>query len=343
MTGEVKSHTKKPQTKETILVVDDRIDNTELLSVMLTLQGYKVEQSHEASSALEAAKARPPDLILMDITMPGMDGFEACQSLRADSATKDIPIVFLSALNEAKDKIKAFEYGGNDYITKPFQVEEVIARVRNQLQISRLKTELKAKNTRLEQELLKRRSIEKKLIDLNQQLSKIAALDSLTQLANRRKFDEFLAREWQRGQREQHCISLILCDIDYFKLYNDHFGHQSGDFCLQKVAKAIDSTVRRPADLAARYGGEEFAIILPQTPAVNALQVAEKIRLRVKYLDLSHPESLVSDRVSLSLGVTCIVPQPKYNVNQLLVSADQALYRAKNQGRDRAILAAIDE
>lgn len=338
MTGEV-----EPPKKATILVVDDRIENTELLSVMLTLQGYEVQQSHQASSALKTAKARPPDLILMDISMPGMDGFEACQQLKADPITKDIPIVFISALNDAQDKIKAFEYGGNDYITKPFQVEEVIARVRNQLQISRLKTELKTKNARLEQELSKRRSIEKKLIDLNHQLSKIAALDSLTQLANRRKFDEFLAREWQRGQREQHCISLILCDIDYFKLYNDRFGHQSGDFCLQKVAKAIDSAVRRPADLAARYGGEEFAVILPQTPATNALQVAEKIRLRVKHLGLSHPKSLVSDRVSLSLGVTSIVPHQKYNVNQLLVSADLALYRAKKQGRDRAILSAIDE
>ena len=330
------------QKKETVLVVDDRADNTELLSIMLTLQGYEVEQSNRGSKAIEMAKTRPPDLILLDVSMPEMDGFEACQRLKADPDTIDIPVIFISALDKVSDKIKAFEYGGNDYITKPFQVEEVIARVRNQLQIGRLKAELKAKNTRLEQELLKRKSIEQKLLELNEQLSKLATLDGLTQLANRRKFDEFLSREWQRGQREQHCISLILCDIDYFKLYNDNFGHQSGDFCLQQVARAIVSAVKRPADLVARYGGEEFAVILPQTPAMNALQVAEKIRLRVKHLDLSHPRSLVSDRVSLSLGVTCAIPNPRYTIDRLLVTADRALYRAKEQGRDRAVLASTE-
>ena len=330
------------QKKETILVVDDRADNTELLSIMLTLQGYEVEQSNRGIKAIEIAKARPPDLILLDVSMPEMDGFEACQRLKADPDTIDIPVIFISALDKVSDKIKAFEYGGNDYITKPLQLEEVVARVRNQLQISRLKTELKAKNTRLEQELSKRKSIEKKLLEVNQQLSKLATLDGLTQLANRRKFDEFLSREWQRGQREQHCISLIFCDIDYFKLYNDSFGHQSGDLCLQKVAQAIVSAVKRPADLVARYGGEEFAVILPQTPATNALLVAEKIRQRVKQLDLCHPRSLVSDRVSLSLGVTCAVPNSRYTTDRLLVTADRALYQAKEQGRDRAVLASID-
>ena len=330
------------QKKETILVVDDRADNTELLSIMLTLQGYEVEQSNRGIKAIEIAKARPPDLILLDVGMPEMDGFEACQRLKADPDTIDIPVIFISALDKVSDKIKAFEYGGNDYITKPFQVEEVVARVRNQLQISRLKTELKAKNTRLEQELSKRKSIEKKLLEVNQQLSKLATLDGLTQLANRRKFDEFLSREWQRGQREQHCISLIFCDIDYFKLYNDSFGHQSGDLCLQKVAQAIVSAVKRPADLVARYGGEEFAVILPQTPATNALLVAEKIRQRVKQLDLCHPRSLVSDRVSLSLGVTCAVPNSRYTTDRLLVTADRALYQAKEQGRDRAILVSMN-
>lgn len=169
-----------------------------------------------------------------------------------------------------------------------------------------------------------------------------AKLDGLTQIANRRIFDEFLTREWQRGQREKHTLSLILCDIDYFKLYNDSLGHQSGDLCLKKVAQTILNTVNRPADLVARYGGEEFAVILPQTPAKNALQVAETIRLQVKQLYLSHPESLVSDYISLSLGVTSIVPQPKYTKKQLLITADKALYQAKKQGRDRAVLATID-
>ncbi len=332
----------EPYRSGKILIVDDCLDNLELLSTILIIQGYEIEQSDRGNQALEAAKVKHPDLILMDISMPEMDGFEVCQRLKAEPDTQDIPIIFISALNETNSKIKAFEYGANDYITKPFQIEEVIARVSNQLQINRLKIELKAKNARLEQELLKRQSIEKKLLNLNQQLSKLAALDGLTQIANRRIFDEFLTREWQRGQREKQTLSLILCDIDYFKLYNDSLGHQSGDLCLKKVAQTILNTVNRPADLVARYGGEEFAVILPQTPAKNALQVAETIRLQVKQLYLSHPESLVSDYISLSLGVTSIVPQPKYTKKQLLITADKALYQAKKQGRDRAVLATID-
>lgn len=321
-----------------ILVVEDRPNNIELLTVILTLQGYKVEQANQGNLALRSAMARPPDIILLDISQPEMDSFAVCQQLKADPHTQDIPIIFISTANEAESKIKAFDCGASDYITKPFQIEEVIARINNQLQISRLKIELKAKNAYLERELLKRQLAAKKLLSLNQQLGKLAAVDSLTQVANRRIFDEFLRREWQRGQREKHYLSLIFCDIDHFKLYNDNLGHHSGDLCLRRVAQAITKTVKRPADLVARYGGEEFAIILPQTSAQNALWVAETIRLQVKHLYLPHPQSSTGDYVSLSLGVTCLIPQPKYTKKQLLVTADKALYQAKQQGRDRSIL-----
>jgi len=333
-----------------ILVIGDRIlsvrrkcqNNIELLTVILTLQGYKVEQAEQGSVAIRSVIAEPPEIILLDVSQPGMDSFEVCQKLKADPATKEIPIIFISDLDETNRKLKAFEYGASDYITKPFQIEEVIARINNQLQISRLKTELKTKNARLERELLKRKLVEKKLLDLNQQLGKLAAVDGLTQVANRRIFDQCLTREWQRGQREKHSLALILCDIDYFKLYNDNQGHQSGDYCLRRVAQAITKTVKRPADLVARYGGEEFVIILPQTSAQNALRVAETIRLQIEKLALPHPESVVSKYVSLSLGVTSIIPQPKYTKNQLLVTADKALYQAKKQGRDRSILMEIE-
>ncbi|NJL51664.1 MAG: diguanylate cyclase [Hydrococcus sp. SU_1_0] len=308
------------------------------MTVILTLQGYRVEQAVQGNSAISSVMARPPDIILLDISQPAMDSFEVCQKLKADPNTQDIPVIFISAVNETNRKIKAFDYGASDYITKPFQIEEVIARINSQIQISRLKIELKAKNAHLERELLKRQLVEKKLLNLNQQLGKLAAIDSLTQVANRRIFDEFFNREWQRCQREQHFLALILGDIDHFKLYNDNFGHQSGDFCLRQVAQAITKTVRRPADLVARYGGEEFAIILPQTSAQNAIQVAETIRLQVKQLALPHPESSVGDYVSLSLGVTCVIPQPRYTTKQLLITADKALYQAKKQGRDRSIL-----
>ncbi len=328
--------------REKILVVDDRPDNLELLSTILTSQGYEVEESDRGKLAIEAAKAGSPDIILLDISMPEIDGFEVCQRLRSDPKTKDIPIIFISALKEATNKTQAFAFGGNDYITKPFQIEEVIARVKNQLKIQRLQTELKAQNARLKKEIRERQIAEAKLVELNQKLSRLATLDSLTQIANRHCFDEFFAREWRRAKREQFPLALILSDVDYFKLYNDRFGHNAGDICLQKIARVIAKTVQRPADLVARYGGEEFVVILPQTPAQNALQVAEKIRLEVKKLQIAHPDSLVDDYASLSLGVTCVVPQSQYAQKQLLVTADKALYQAKQKGRDRAILQLLD-
>ncbi|GAB4533789.1 MAG: diguanylate cyclase [Pleurocapsa sp.] len=308
----------------------------------MTFQGYEVTESDRGQKALEQVRANPPDIILLDISMPEMDGFEVCQKLKTDLHTKDIPIIFISALNEASSKTQAFKYGGNDYITKPFQVEEVLIRVKNQLQINRLKTELQNKNKLLKRELIKRKITEQKLLKLNQKLSKLATLDGLTKIANRHYFDEFLTKEWQRGQREQFPLSLILCDIDYFKLYNDRFGHPAGDSCLKQVAQTISTMIKRPADLLARYGGEEFAIILPRTPGKNALQLAQIIRLQIKKLGIFHPDSLADDVVSLSLGVSCVIPSSKYTKEQLLLTADKALYQAKEQGRDRAILQLLD-
>ena len=325
-----------------ILVVDDHPNNIELLTVILTLQGYSVEKAEQGNAAIKSAMARPPDIILLDISQSEIDSFTVCQKLKGNPHTQDIPIIFISSLNETNYKLKAFKFGASDYITKPFQVEEVIARINNHLQINRLKRELKAKNAHLERELLKRQLVEKKLLNLNQQLGKLAAVDGLTQVANRRIFDEFLTREWQRGQREKHPLALILCDIDFFKFYNDNLGHQAGDFCLRQVAQAITKTVKRPADLVARYGGEEFAVILPQTVGQNALQVAETIRLHVKHLSLPHPKSAVGDYVSLSLGIASLIPQAKYSQKQLIIAADHALYQAKKQGRDRSILATIE-
>ncbi|MEM7592002.1 MAG: diguanylate cyclase [Cyanobacteria bacterium P01_A01_bin.83] len=328
--------------KAKILIVDDQPDNVELLSTILTAQGYELKESDSGSSAIAMVKADPPDLILLDISMPMMDGFEVCKILKSNHNTQDIPIIFISALKEVRDKTQAFKFGGSDYITKPFYIEEVLARVKNQVENYRLKTELQATNIRLKEENHKLKEAEDKLLILNQKLSKLATLDGLTKVANRYRFDEFLIREWQRGQRENFPLSLILADIDYFKLYNDHFGHQAGDSCLESVAQAISKTFNRPADLVARYGGEEFAVILPRTPTKNALLLAQKIRSAIQELNLPHPESSVSNIVSLSLGVASVIPSSQYTIKQLLVTADKALYQAKKQGRDRAILKLLD-
>ncbi len=331
-----------PEEQTRILIVDDQPDNTKLLSIILTLHGYEVAECNRGKPAVDLATKNPPDLILLDVGMPDLDGFEVCQLLKSDRRTENIPIIFISAFQEVEEKTQAFNLGGNDYITKPFQMEEVVARVETQLKYYRLQTELKIKNQQLKQEIEARQEAETKLLKINQQLNKLATIDSLTNIANRYYFDTFLTRQWQLARREQFPLAVILIDVDYFKLYNDCFGHQQGDVCLQQIAQALLKAVKRPTDLVARYGGEEFAIILPRTAACNALQVAEEIRQQIKILALTHPDSLAGDYVSLSLGVCAVVPSPKYTQQQLLVTADQALYQAKEQGRDRALVKLID-
>ena len=334
---------RQPPPKAKILVIDDQVDNIELLSIMLTMRGYEVEKNSDGRLAVEIARLKSPDLILLDVCMPEISGFEVCQELKSSKDTQNIPIIFLTALTQADSKTIAFEYGADDYITKPFQIEEVLVRIKKQLGISQSRQELIEKNVRLEQENRQHRLAQENLFRLNQRLDRLATTDGLTQIANRRYFDDFLVREWRRGRREKFPLSLIICDIDHFKQYNDFFGHQSGDICLQKVAKTISNTAKRPGDLVARYGGEEFVVLLPRTPGRNALQVAETIRDNIEKLKISHPQSSVSNHVSLSLGISCVVPDPRYTRNQLLVTADKALYAAKKQGRDRAILKSLDD
>jgi diguanylate cyclase (GGDEF)-like protein len=229
----------------------------------------------------------------------------------------------ITGLNDEESVNRAFEVGATDYVTKPINWPVLRQRVRRLIQQSRLYQYLEVANA---------------------QLNRLATLDGLTQLANRRRFDEYLAQQWRIMQREQHYLALLLCDVDFFKAYNDTYGHQAGDRTLQLIAEALNSEVKRPADLVARYGGEELAVILPNTHSEGAFILAQQIREKVKSLQINHNTSTVSDHVTLSIGVACQIPQLDETPDVLIRIADQALYKAKAYGRDRvAILQDIKE
>lgn len=329
--------------KETILIVDDNLTNSEVLFDFVSEAGFNVIVARDGESAIKKAELESPDLILLDVIMPGIDGFETCRRLKANPETQDIPIIFLTALSQTSVIIKGFELGAVDYIIKPTQQEIVLARVNTHLTIQKLRQNLQAQNQQLQQEIQQRQEVEAKLQKANAQLKRLATLDSLTQVANRHRFDEYFNQVWRISRREQWVLSLLLCDVDYFKLYNDTKGHQAGDECLYQVAQAMKQVVKRPADLVARYGGEEFAVILPNTPAQGALQVAKFIQSSLAHLELTHPRSPIKNSVTLSIGVSSTVPCHHISPEKLIAAADQALYQAKETGRDRAIFLPLDD
>ncbi len=321
--------------KNDILIVDDVPDNIRLLSNILTNQGYQVRKALNGKMALRAIHTSKPDLILLDINMPDMDGYQVCQELKSHIETEYIPIIFVSSMNETLDKVKAFSLGAIDYITKPFQVEEVLARIKNQLIIQQQQKELIIQNFELKKEIENRKKIETALRLANLELERLAIIDELTKIPNRRRFDQYMEQEWSRMMREKNYLSLILCDIDYFKFYNDTYGHQAGDNCLFKVAQALISCAKRPSDLLARYGGEEFAMILPNTSQKGALKVGELMRLAVEKLQFPHKTSKINKYITLSVGVSSVIPNINLSFQDLIKSADEALYQSKQQGRNQ--------
>jgi diguanylate cyclase (GGDEF)-like protein len=304
----------------TILVVDDSQVNSQTLSQVLSSAGFKVRMAANGESAILQVHQNPPDLILLDIMMPGINGFDTCIQLKANPTTREIPIIFITAFTDAESKVKGLSLGGVDYVTKPFHEAELLARVNVHLKLRFLSRKVAQQAAALKA--------------ANDKLQRLADIDGLTQVANRRRFDEFLNQEWHRLKREQTPLSLILCDVDYFKLYNDRYGHLAGDKCLKQIAQALEKTVKRPADLVARYGGEEFAVILPNTELSGAVQVAEMIRSAIKKLKIVHQSSPIDSYVTVSMGISTQIPLKTIAPQSLLASADSALYEAKNQGRN---------
>lgn len=339
-------------TKGDILLVDDYLDNLHLLANMLMNHGYEVRQVLNGQQALKVIEYEPPDLILLDIMMQGMSGYDVCEKLKQNPSTKKIPIIFISAKTDFLDKVKAFQTGGVDYIIKPFFLAEVLCRVETHLTIynhekilaqeleerKKIQMRLEATNNQLIQEVTQRKKIQTQLEKANKELEVLATIDGLTKIANRRRFDEYIIQEWNRLKREKQPLSLIMIDVDYFKLYNDTYGHLLGDECLKKIAQAINKIVKRPADLFTRYGGEEFALILPNTPSCGAVNIAKNIFAMIESLKIMHERSFCSKYVTLSLGITTMIPDNKLSFSVLVNKADKALFQAKKEGRNRFVV-----
>jgi diguanylate cyclase (GGDEF)-like protein/PAS domain S-box-containing protein len=417
-----------------ILIVDDAPANLDVLRTMMSKQGYQTFVATSGERAVSIARRVKPDLILLDVVMPGIDGFETCRQLKQHPHTAGIPVIFMSAQSETDDVVAGFDIGAADYIRKPLRMAEVCARVRAQLQMRNTSDAQKAQADRLrmivdamdeglmiveangriqysnpacerhlgydENQLaghtlsdllgaslaqeyvdyfatcaadpagapqtgtrevsIRRRDGTLRAMDLSltpmpagealfvallhdithhkqseTALQQAALVDQLTQIANRRHFDSFLEQEWHRALRSGQPLSLVVLDVDHFKLYNDALGHASGDLCLQKVAAVLKSRASRPTDLAARYGGEEFVLLFAETPLDIGLAVAEAIRASIEALHLPHPRSPTSSWITASVGVACIVPTQFDRIEQFFVAADRMMYAAKEGGRNR--------
>ena len=290
-----------------LLIVDDEPINIHMLDAMLR-DDHDISAATSGEQALKRALATPPDLILLDIQMPTMDGYEVCRRLKDNELTRDIPIIFVTARTDTAEEIRGLELGAVDYITKPFHPLIVRIRLRNHLELKQQR-------------------------DL---LNRLSSLDGLTGIANRRFFDRFLTQEWNRTIRSDDEVSLIMLDVDHFKNYNDNYGHIAGDDCLKAISQALTAVVSRSTDLVARYGGEEFVCVLSSTGLDGATNVAEKLRTSIEALAIPHAYSETKPVVTISVGSATARPGlSELLPADLLVAADQQLYLAKNSGRNK--------
>lgn len=330
-----------------ILIVDDSRTIRSIIKSYLNDAGYTelvlAESAQDAFQLLgidsrekgSSVAALNIELILLDIVLPDMDGREICRILKSVEHLQDVPVIMVTALTEIENLEKAFNAGAMDYITKPINKVELLARINSAL---KLKHEMDRRKAR-EQDLLE---MTKRLESAVKELNKLSTLDGLTGIANRRRFDEYINLEWNRGIRNAKPLSLVMADIDFFKAYNDTYGHQAGDECLKAVSNALLEDIKRPGDLLCRYGGEEFAVVLPETPKNGAVLIAKAMCAHVESIGIIHKSSLISNHVTVSLGVATILPANDLSPAQLISAADGALYNAKREGRNQIKFANVN-
>ncbi|BBK30622.1 diguanylate cyclase (GGDEF)-like protein [Stella humosa] len=294
--------------RATILIVDDEISNIEIINAALE-DSYEICFATSGEEAIKLARTVLPDLILLDVLMPGMDGYEVCRTLKDDRLLADVPIIFTTGLDGLDAEARGLSLGAIDYVTKPIAPRLLSARVRNHIELKRLRD----------------------------QLAEMAVTDSLTGLSNRRRLQQTLDAETARLARSGDWLSVIMIDIDFFKLFNDTYGHPVGDRCIAMVASVLNRAVRRASDLTARYGGEEFACVLPEAELDAAMAVARDIQAQVRSLGIPHTASAISSYVTVSVGVATARCLPGMAPELWIKQADHQLYLSKSAGRDRVV------
>ncbi|MEL4897797.1 GGDEF domain-containing response regulator [Crocosphaera sp. Alani8] len=317
---EVPSQSVSPTSKGNILLVDDQPQNLNLLSDLLEEQGYEVRQALNGLIALEAVTLALPDVILLDINMPDLDGYTVCQRLKANPNTRDIPVIFVSALDESWDKVKAFSVGGVDYISKPFKVIEVLARIENQLKIQYLKKELQQRNIQLQQAI--------------EELQRLAVLDDLTQVANRRRFHDYLNKQWEQAGEKGESLGLIFCKIDEFPNYNQTYGRIESNRCLYQVAQALKQGLQSFNVLLCRYQGSQFAIVVPPDEVPNLEKMEKTLLEEVEKLRLPHSSSSLDSYVTVSMAMTTTMVDAQITSDTLIELCDKKLQQAQAKSDD---------
>jgi len=292
--------------KHSILIIDDENTNIDALSGILR-SDYKLFATKSGEAALDRARTEKPDLILLDVLMPDMDGFEVLARIKASEETMKIPVVFITGLTGVEDEEKGLSMGAVDYITKPFKAAIVKARVKTQIMV----------------------------VEQMRMIEDLSGRDALTGLANRRRFDERFALEWKKALREQKPVSVVMIDIDHFKRLNDEHGHAQGDAALRDMASLISHEIKRSTDLATRWGGEEFVGILTDTSLGDAVALGEAIRAKVESTLIKNVSGGADLSVTVSIGAACVVPSACNSTEELLSEADKRLYEAKQSGRNR--------
>lgn len=291
-----------------VLIVDDDAINREVLADLLQSL-CTITVAKNGRNVVEWAARHQPALILLDVMMTGLDGYEVLRRLKSEPRTAHIPVVFITGLDSTTDEALGLSLGASDYISKPFSPAVVKARVAIHLELAR----------------------QRNLLEVQ------AHVDGLTELPNRRRFDEYIAAEWNRAQRNGTTLSLMLLDVDCFKQYNDQYGHAMGDQVLREVSRILRANLHRPADLAARYGGEEFVLVLPETAWPAAMRIAERIREGIEALAIQHDGSVCAPTITISIGGATSGPAQRETMEALLTVADQHLYLAKGEGRNRVL------